>query len=273
MRRSGILWRSSALNSVIVKDIQKYILMTAKGNIERKKALLEDYRDKKEMFEKMDMPLTNAEEGKERLLRDDGKPWRYLLPNIDQRKEIDKMVWYHYDMKMDSLIERKKYTVLSELDFFKSEWLDIWVGNELHFKEDYLKGLVINYEYKEISFESAMMMFAKDISIIYYYDDIKKKIERLENDNINIGETSQYIEKINVGFSVMMLSELGFFELDIFKNNLSERDKGKLINKILGINKDDTRKYITGLNGKSKTHNPLIHKELCKEEISKFILG
>jgi uncharacterized protein YwgA len=47
----------------------------------------------------------------------------------------------------------------------------------------------------------------------------------------------------------------------------SDTKRGELVNILLGIQRDDTRKYITGLYSEHKNFNPNIHKE----EINKIL--
>lgn len=93
-----------------------------------------------------------------------------------------------------------------------------------------------------------------EIGLIGKQDDLKREIKSL----------SQVI---------MLLYEVGFFDLPILKNISSDNKRGELVNKILRINDDNTRKYITGLQNKDKNYNPLKHKELCKEVVKDYILG
>ncbi|WP_044173095.1 hypothetical protein [Flectobacillus major] len=93
-----------------------------------------------------------------------------------------------------------------------------------------------------------------------YLEDEKKEIDTiLENDDKNN----------SIGSTVMLLRNLGFFDLDFVKGLPSDRSRGALVNRIMGIGSDNTRKYISNLissqKSEGKAMNPYIHEKTVKE--------
>ncbi|NBB27442.1 hypothetical protein [Cellulophaga sp. BC115SP] len=177
---------------------------------------------------------------------------KYLLLNSYDIEMIQHCRKVSFDFEKDRYLNQLKTNLLPTKVFIEST-LDKLNYTYMLF---YQNGEIIQINEPK---DNVIYNFSNDLGV---YDFIMYlKNELIEQNNVlDIDST-----KWNLPKRLQLLERIGFFELEEVKNITSNRRKGELINQILGISDDNTRKYIDTLRVWNKA------SEKNKEEIEFFL--
>lgn len=184
------------------------------------------------------------------------KSLNYIFPNSEDKNIISKCRKVCFDVDLESFYRavRSKATpkeriIKQFLEVQKYTYLDYYING---------KPLQANTENKD----TVLYYFAQDLAKYDFIKYLNDELSEEQTEEIRISEKS-------LAYKIMLLHELGFFELNEINKNSSIRAKAEFVHIITGENFDNIRKCLSELDKPkdTKSNNPRKYEDEVKQKI------